>query len=459
MYISKRCENLKDGERGYDSKFEIFDKLIPQGLELVPQLNESYELELAYLESKALSKEEIIRNGAYYSMVDNIPTRHFLICRGEPLKVADYSSYRLKNFFQNNQFKTGYATNGLFPYRGKFHPQMIKALINIMHVKRGDTILDPMMGSGTVLIEAALMGINSIGIDTSPFCKFMTQAKIHALSVNLDGIKKISPENIYNYFTNKLGSPKRGSKAKYNNKNTKLPMFNQLDRSKEKDVDAKLEELLKDEKIYNFLLLAFLDSAGYSERSNRKTPYEQFKSILDRYIFVSEKIQNVLKGFESEPGNAKPMVGDARHLDISNSSIDGIIFSPPYSFAIDYIKNDEFHLKKLNVDIKELKKNMVGLRGKKKREKYELYLKDMEQIIHECYRVLRNDKYCTIVVGTNRNQIAKILKMKPEYVKGIDEILVDLGIETGFKWEKSIERQITGMANTMKTEKIIMLKK
>jgi hypothetical protein len=115
-------------------------------------------LELAFYESKILSEKEILRNGAYFASVDGQPTRHFLMCQGESLKLADHSSSRLTSFFTNNQFKTGYGTHGLFPYRGKFHPQMIKGLINIMGIKPGDTVLDPMMGSGTVPIEATLMG-------------------------------------------------------------------------------------------------------------------------------------------------------------------------------------------------------------------------------------------------------------------------------------------------------------
>ena len=72
-----------------------------------------------------------------------------------------------------------------FPYRGKFHPQMIKGLMNVMGLKPGDTVLDPMMGSGTVLVEACLMGIKSIGIDASPFCRFMTQTKLDVLTMSL----------------------------------------------------------------------------------------------------------------------------------------------------------------------------------------------------------------------------------------------------------------------------------
>lgn len=444
----------------YESKFEIFKDLFPSDLELLPQVNEVYELELAYLESKILTKDELISNGAYFSTVNNLLTKHYLMCRGETLKVADHSSSRLKSFFQNNQFKTGYATHGLFPYRGKFHPQMIKALINIMGIKKGDTVLDPMMGSGTVLIEAKLMGINSVGIDASPFCKFMTQAKIDGLTVNLNKIRPTSPISIYNHFSRIIGNPEWGSKTRTKKKNMDITTFNQnAGLNKKVKPNKKLEKIMKDEKINNFLLLAFLDSAGYSQRSKRKKPLDQFISILERYIFVAEKIQNFLKGVDSELVISEALIGDARQLKIPDSSIDGIIFSPPYSFAIDYIDNDEFQLSKLNVNIDELKENMVGLRGKNQREKYDMYLEDMNKILTQSYRVLKNGKFCTIVVGTNRNQLAKILKENPEDIKGLDQVLIDLGNEIGFKWGKSIERQITGMANAMRTEKIIMLKK
>ncbi len=441
-----------------DPSYEIITKIFPNNLKTVPQLNEVYELELAYLESKILDDDEIIKNGAYFASVNGKLTRHFLMCRGQPLKLANHSSSRLKAFFQNNQFKTGYATHGLFPYRGKFHPQMIKALINIMGVKEKDMVLDPMMGSGTVLIEAKLMGINSIGLDKSPFCKFMTQAKIDALSVPLDEIKKINCEEIFKYFSNRVGMPILGRKRKEGSNIIHLDSF-EIAEEKGQFNEEKFNNLFENEKVFNFLLLAYLDSAGYSERSNRKSPLEKFCAILERYIFVAQKTQNVLEGFENELGDAKPIVGDARSLPIDNSSIDGIIFSPPYSFAIDYIDNDAFHLKQLDIDIDNLKKSMIGLRGNKPKERYELYIKDMNEVLHECSRVLKKDKYCTIIVGTNNNQISKILNVSPEEVKGIDEILIGLGSNNGLKFVRSIGRQITGMANTMRTEKIVMLQK
>ncbi|OIN94786.1 MAG: hypothetical protein AUJ48_04460 [Deltaproteobacteria bacterium CG1_02_45_11] len=425
--------------------------LLPDSLELVPQLNEVYELELAFYESQILSEEELLRNGAYFAGVNGQPTRHFLMCQGEPLKLAEHSSSRLKSFFKTNQFKTGYATNGLFPYRGKFHPQMIKGLINVMGCKPGDTVLDPMMGSGTVLIEATLMGMDSIGIDVSPFCSFMTKAKVDGLKVPINNLKAALAnfDSTFNYFLEKAGELE-ASKPK-----EQADLFGKQN----KIAEPKLPYGCMRQDIHDFLMLAFLDAKGYAERSKRKSFRNQFYAILERYIFVAEKIQTVLNGFQDELGTADPRTGDARRMDIADESIDGIIFSPPYSFAIDYLENDAYHLNAIGVDIDKLRESMVGLRGKFQKHKYENYLSDMDLIISECSRVLKQGKICSIIVGTNNNQISKILKVDPQEVKGLHEQLTDMAHNHSMSHVRNIERQITGMANTMRTEFIVMLQK
>lgn len=141
----------------------LTERLFPADYQLLPNLGDFYELELAFYESQILSSKELLGNGAYFARVGNSFTRHFLMCTGSPLKLPIHSSSRLKSFFEKNIFRTGYASHGLFPYRGKFHPQMIKGLLNIMGLKPGDMVLDPLMGSGTALVEASLMGIHSTG--------------------------------------------------------------------------------------------------------------------------------------------------------------------------------------------------------------------------------------------------------------------------------------------------------
>jgi len=442
---------------------DLTQQLFPAERRLVPYLDDVYELELAFYENQLLADEEIVRNAGYFASIGDTYTRHFLMCTGESLKLPDHSSSRLKSFFQKNQFRTGYATHGLFPYRGKFHPQMIKGIINVMGLKPGDIVLDPMMGSGTVLVEACLMGIRSIGVDASPFCRFMTQTKIDVLTMSLSRSRKAlsNYEEVFAYFQKQVGKPARGAKTR---KNRKSKGFMSIMEPAAEYVTKKNRDQLTDKRretsdTYNFLLLAYLDSAGYSERSGRRSPLEQFKAILERYLFVAEKIQNVLKGVESDIAHADALEGDARALFLEDQSVDGIIFSPPYSFAIDYLKNDSFHLDFLGVETDKLRENMIGLRGRGLSEKFDIYKEDMDKVLSECARVLRPGRLCTIIVGTNNNQLGKALKVHPEDVPGLHEIVVDIGSKYGLQMVKMMSRPITGISNTMRREYIVMLRR
>ena len=410
---------------------DLKEKLFSPKYQLLPNLDDVYELELAFYENQILSDKELVRNGAYFARVGDTFTRHFLMCTGKPLKLPMHSSARLRSFFEKNLFRTGYATHGLFPYRGKFHPQMIKGLINIMGLRPGDMVMDPMMGSGTVLVEASLMGIRSTGVDASPFCRFMTQTKLDALTMSLTRARRAltNYDEVFNYFQKKTGN--KPSVPKTRKKKTTGDVMLVMDPAAEYATKENRSCLTKEQKetsdTYNFLLLAYLDSVGYSERSQRKTPIELFKAILERYLFVAEKIQSVLAGSESDLASARALEGDARSLPIDDSSIDGIIFSPPYSFAIDYLKNDAFHLNYLGVEMERLRDSMIGLRGRRLADKFEAYQKDMGKVLSECSRVLSSGGICTIIIGTNNSQLAKVLGMPAENVPGLHEILVEMG--------------------------------
>ena len=160
-----------------------------------------------------------------------------------------------------------------------------------------------------------------------------------------------------------------------------------------------------------------------------------------------------------EMAEAIPLQGDARKLPLEDGSIDGVLFSPPYSFAIDYLENDSFHLNYLGVNLDSLREGMVGLRGRTLREKFDLYRQDMAQVMGECARVLRPGRLCTVVVGTNNNQLGKILGTTPENVTGIDELIADWARGFGLHQVRKLSRQIRGMSNTMRTEHIVFLQK
>lgn len=297
----------------------LIEKLFDRDIELLPSVNELFELELAFLEYNCLPKNCLLDRLAYFKSIEGNLTKHFLMYNKSIKPITNNRSISTKTYFENGLFSTGYATHGLFPYRGKFHPQLIKALINIIGIRKGEVILDPMCGSGTTNIEAALMGINSFAIDLSPFCQFMTKVKYNSLFIDIKLLKNISDksEELFNFF----------------NVN---------------DIKRQLQKIRDNEriKVYQLALLAFLDALGYSKRIIKSNHRQLFAKVLKRYEDTVINFILSSRKYISDLGNLEILENaTALRIPLEDNSVDGVITSPPYSFAIDYVKNDESQLK------------------------------------------------------------------------------------------------------------------
>ncbi|MGB9791895.1 MAG: DNA methyltransferase [Thermacetogeniaceae bacterium] len=64
----------------------------------------------------------------------------------------------------------------LHPYLGKFIPQLVEIFLR-KYFQPGQTVLDPFCGSGTTLVQANELGINSVGYDISSFNILLCRAK------------------------------------------------------------------------------------------------------------------------------------------------------------------------------------------------------------------------------------------------------------------------------------------
>jgi site-specific DNA-methyltransferase (cytosine-N4-specific) len=83
---------------------------------------------------------------------------------------------------------TRYSAHGLHEYKGKFNPQIAKALLNIFSAQPGQNALDPFCGSGTSLVESAHLGIHSVGTDINPLAVFIANAKLQSLGIPAEQI-------------------------------------------------------------------------------------------------------------------------------------------------------------------------------------------------------------------------------------------------------------------------------
>ncbi len=405
-------------------KYNFTNILFDDEVELLPSVTELFELELAFLEYNALPKSDLINRSAYFKTINSKPTLHFQSNTQKPSFEILNRSSRTKNYFENGQFSTGYATHSLFPYRGKFHPQLVKSLLNIIGLKKGNLILDPMCGSGTTNIESALLGINSVAVDISPFCRLMTKTKYESLKLSKEELLKLlkKEDKLFAFFSNK---------KKYDSK--------------------KDNTLFSNEAEYYLTLLSFLDSMGYFNRTKGSTHKELFKRVFCRYIYT---VMNYL----GNPFFNHNILGEvsiskdssAMSLKLEDNSFDGIITSPPYSFAIDYAKNDQDQLNYLGVDVDKLKERMLGLRGKNKTERLDNYFADMRMVCFEMARVLKPDKYAIIIIGSNTNQTGGIR---------LEDKIIYFCEEAKLKLIKSIVKPIKGLQNTMKDEYVLFFKK
>ncbi|HOM04532.1 MAG TPA: DNA methyltransferase [Candidatus Kapabacteria bacterium] len=384
-----------------------------------------YELSLAELELSSLGIQYKTTNGLreFEILNKSIDTIELVKTKSSYFKTVDkfYTDYY--HIIEKNTTSSinQYLTHWIYPYKGKFHPQMIRALINIIGLKEGDTLFEPFSGSGTTALEAQLLGVNLIGIDVSPLCVIQGKVKTQSIFA-FDEILSLKGKVTDSISTN---------------------LF-----SIEKNYYEMLDDLTENETAKDFYKLARLVAVSDNSRRNRNFS-TSFVKNLDLMIKSVKFYLEIKDKLELNLGNISINIGDARNVDLPDNSVDGIITSPPYSIALDYVQNDEHSLSDLGFNVSELRENFIGVRGNGK-NKLNLYNEDMEKTYNEIYRVLKPGKFAVIVIGnaTYQGNEVKTVEFTIEYMKKL-----------GFSLENNINKIIFGLYNVMKKEHILIFKK
>lgn len=86
----------------------------------------------------------------------------------------------------NGRQATRFGLHGIHEYKGKFNPQVVRALCNVVDPD-AELLVDPFCGSGTALIEGLRLGMDVIGLDRSPIACFLATAKVAATAAESKG--------------------------------------------------------------------------------------------------------------------------------------------------------------------------------------------------------------------------------------------------------------------------------
>ena len=417
---------VRDSATGELVKTEPFTRHAEKiDLELCENTQFIYELDLAELELESFSLDVKIGGGlrVFTAKLNSKPLASLMPILKSRLAYfqkidGKYTDYYFLQRYNQTHSANQYLTHWFYPYKGKYHPQMIRALLNIIGTKSDETILDPFIGSGTTALECQLMNINCIGIDVSPLCVTLSKVKTQSLEV-LDEIKKLK-----NVVSSK-------------NSKTNTELF-----------PSKTYEDIKNERVRNFYVIA--EMIAHSDQSRRGKDFESsFRFNIDRMIKSLEDYQSAKQKLGLKLGKTDIREGDVRKLDLDNSSVDGVICSPPYSIALDYVQNDAHALSALGYNLTHIKEDFIGVRGTGF-NKFELYNMDMKKSINEMHRVLKPDKYCVIVIGnvTYQGEEVDTTGMTIKYCE-----------EAGFKLKYKIDKIIFGLYNVMQKEYILIFQK
>ncbi len=367
-----------------------------------------------------------------------------------------------------------YLTHGIHKFPAKFFPELPRYLIQ-RYSSKGDYVLDPMCGSGTVVLEAMLNERKPIGIDIDPIARLITKTKttpLHGeyLGAAAKGLLTLIQDR-YNESEKAFTLPE----FHYRDNWFRPFVLEELAIIRDCIFKETLRERMSD--IQNFFLIIFssiirdVSNADPSctrtvirkKQQRRISPGETIKKFADALLSQVDSMNQLAESLQFlEYHEVTLAEGSATSMPLLNNSVDLAITSPPYINAVDYPRTHQLEMYWLNL-IKDgplslMKRNYIGTETVYKKEYSQLqatgyatvdpllkkiyqqdprrsfivfkFVKDMTKQLSETYRVLRpGGRYC-IAIGSNL-----IRGVKVESHKMLSEIATNHRV--GFELERS----------------------
>lgn len=255
-----------------------------------------------------------------------------------------------------------YGTHGIHEYRGKFFPQLVRALINISGTSPGGIVVDPMSGSGTTAVEAALMGCQGFGLDMNPLSTFLGKVKCDLLTAEAARL-----ESSYRDIRDLLLRPEPHGRRQLTYL-AGLPARDQqyLTEWFAPDVLLGLDEIAVEIQSVDYFparnlmwiaLSNILRSVSWQKNEDLRVrkdirfdieidPKKEFLEELGRSVravlaFLYQEQGSPLHAARIDDGDARDC---AAHWSDLQGKVDVVITSPPYATALPYLDTDRLSL-------------------------------------------------------------------------------------------------------------------
>jgi len=288
--------------------------------------------------------------------------------------------------------------SNLFTWRGQFSPQLIECILS-SYCPVGSVVLDPFAGSGTVLFEAASMGLSAYGFEINPsawsFCKLyeFTNASFDIREKSILELR----EKIQSEFP--------------------LVLFS--------------EDYLSTEEVEKRII-----RIGDSISDSAKVLCNALVVLLDIFKnkisndFVQSKLYELVKLVRNLPYSEnliKADLQDARCLPLENQSVDFIVTSPPYINVFNYHQNYRRSVEILGWDVLRVARSEIGSNRANRANRFYTvvqYCIDMASAFQELSRVLRPRGRAVFIVGYE----SKVLGAPFYNADIVEEISSNLGM-------------------------------
>jgi site-specific DNA-methyltransferase (cytosine-N4-specific) len=350
--------------------------------ELAAMVGDDFASDGRRFDLKAKWKKQNLWRLTYFAHYENGDGPH------ETLQHLFEKSQQATTGRRHRRQSTRYSVHGLHEYKGKFNPQIARALLNIFRADHTHRVLDPFCGSGTTLVEAAHLGIQGMGLDMNPLAVFLANTKLAALSCDVAKTRQALATVGRALSRSRRFKADDGERHQYLSKWFTPEVLTDIERLRIAILErsgASADLLLA---IASDLLRDWsLQDPGDLRIRRRQTPLpsqpflEAWREAVLAKLAVIENVQPLLR-LPPPPSTAR--LGDSRvaaSFRKSGGKSDFVITSPPYATALPYIDTQRLSLVWIGLvppqEIRELEANVLGSREVARgRSELEISMKD-----------------------------------------------------------------------------------